>query len=190
MLTLIGRDAFRKAMDLYFKRHDRHAATIEDFVQCMADASGRSFDQFLRWYEQAGTPELTVTEAYDAEARTYDLTLEQATAPTAGQPDKAPLQLPLARGLAGAHGEDMSLDLEGVGTLNQPIIELTVPRKTFRFRNVPQKPVLSFNRSFTAPIRMKSRASLSDQLFLMKADNDTFNRWEAAQTAALALLDA
>ncbi len=99
MLTLIGRDAFRKAMDLYFERHDGEAATVEDFVQCMADASGRDFDQFFRWYEQAGTPELTVTEAYDARTRTYDLTLEQATAPTPGQPDKKPLQIPLGIGL-------------------------------------------------------------------------------------------
>ncbi|MGE3874036.1 MAG: aminopeptidase N [Parvibaculaceae bacterium] len=190
MLTLIGRDAFRKAMDLYFERHDGEAARVEDFVRCMADASGRDFDQFFRWYEQAGTPEVTVTEAYDAKARTYDLTLEQATAPTPGQPDKAPLQIPLGIGLLDADGEDMPLDLEGVGTLNEPLIELTVPRKTFRFRNVARRPVLSLNRSFSAPIRIRSRTSMADQLFLMKTDNDTFNRWEAAQTAAHALLGA
>jgi aminopeptidase N len=188
MLTLIGRDAFRKAMDLYFQRHDGQAATVEDFVRCMADASGRNFDQFFRWYEQAGTPEVTVTEAYDAKARTYDLTLEQSTAPTPGQADKLPLQIPLSVGLLGADGEDMPLDLEGVGTLNEALIELTVPKKTFRFRNVIHRPVLSLNRSFSAPIRIKSQASMADQLFLMKTDNDTFNRWEAAQTAAHALL--
>ncbi|MGE0237789.1 MAG: aminopeptidase N [Parvibaculaceae bacterium] len=190
MLTLIGREAFRKAMDLYFERHDGEAATVEDFVRCMADASGRNFDQFFRWYEQAGTPEVTVSESYNAKAKTYDLTLVQATAPTPGQPDKAPLQIPLGIGLLGADGEDMPLDLEGVGTLNEPLIELTVPKKTFRFRNVGQRPVLSLNRSFSAPIRIKSRTSMADQLFLMKTDNDTFNRWEAAQTAALDLLGA
>jgi aminopeptidase N len=190
MLTLIGRDAFRKAMDLYFERHDGEAATVEDFLRAMADASGRDFDQFFRWYEQAGTPEVTVTEAYDAKAKTYDLTLEQATAPTPGQPDKVPFQIPLGIGLLGADGEDMPLDLEGVGTLNEPLIELTVSKKRFRFRNVAQKPVLSLNRSFSAPIRIKSQASMADQLFLMKTDNDTFNRWEAAQTAAHALLGA
>jgi aminopeptidase N len=177
-------------MDLYFERHDGEAATVEDFVRCMADASGRDFDQFFRWYEQAGTPEVTVSEAYDAKAKTYDLTLEQATAPTPGQPDKAPLQIPLGIGLLSADGSDLPLDLEGVGTLNEPLIELTGPRKTFRFRNVAQKPVLSLNRSFSAPIRIKSQASMADQIFLMKADNDTYNRWEAAQTAAHALLRA
>src|SRR5262245_1428514 len=188
MLTLIGRDAFRTAMDLYFERHDGEAATVEDFVRCMADASGRSLDQFFRWYEQAGTPEVTVSETYNAKARTFDLTLEQATRPTPGQPEKLPLQIPLSIGLLGADGEDMPIDIEGVGTLNEPLIELTVPKKTFRFRNVSQRPILSLNRSFSAPIRIKSRASMADQLFLMKTDNDTFNRWEAAQTAAHALL--
>jgi aminopeptidase N len=190
MLTLIGRDAFRKAMDLYFERHDGEAATVEDFVRCMADASGRSFDQFFRWYEQAGTPEVTVSESYNAKTKTYDLTLEQSTAPTPGQPDKAPLQIPLGIGLLGPDGEDMPLDLDGVGTLNEPLIELTVPEKTFRFRNVAQRPVLSLNRGFSAPIRIKSQTSMADQLFLMKTDNDTYNRWEAAQTAAHAVLSA
>ncbi|MGE0004956.1 MAG: aminopeptidase N [Parvibaculaceae bacterium] len=190
MLTLIGREAFRKAMDLYFERHDGEAATVEDLVRCMADVSGRSFDQFFRWYEQAGTPEVIVTEAYDATAGTYDLTLEQVTAPTPGQPDKAPLQIPLGIGLVGADGEDMPLDLEGVGTLNEPLIELAAPRKTFRFRNVAQRPVLSLNRSFSAPVRITKRTSMADQLFLMKSDNDTFNRWEAAQRAAHDLLGA
>ena len=190
MLTLIGRDAFRKAMDLYFERHDGEAATVEDFVRCMADASGRNFDQFFRWYEQAGTPEVTVSEAYNTRTRTYDLTLEQVTAPTPGQTEKLPLQIPLGIGLLDAKGEDMPLDLEGVGTLNEPLIELTERRKTFRFRNVAEKPVLSINRDFSAPIRIRSEVAMADQLFLMKTDNDTFNRWEAAQTAAHSLLVA
>ena len=190
MLTLIGRDAFRKAMDLYFERHDGEAATVEDFVRCMADASGRNFDQFFRWYEQAGTPEVKVSEAYDAKTRTYDLTLEQVTAPTPGQPDKLPLQIPIGIGLLDAEGEDMPLDLEGVGALNEPLIELTEPKKTFRFRNVAKRPVLSINRGYSVPIRIKSDTRMADQLFLMKTDTDTFNRWEAAQTAAHSVLGA
>ena len=190
MLTLIGRDAFRKAMDLYFERHDGQAATVEDFVRCMADASGRNLDQFFTWYEQAGTPEIIVSETYNEAAKTYDLTLEQVTAPTPGQADKAPLQIPLGIGLVGPDGEDMPLNLDGTGTLNEPLIELTEPRKTFRFRNVTRKPVLSLNRGFSAPVRITSQAKVPDQLFLMKNDSDTFNRWEAAQTAAHALLRA
>jgi aminopeptidase N len=190
MLTLIGRDAFRKAMDLYFERHDGEAATVEDFVRCMADASGRDLSQFFSWYEQAGTPEVVVSEKYNEAAKTYDLTLEQVTAPTPGQPDKAALQIPLGIGLVGPDGEDLPLDLDGTGALNEPLIELTEAKKTFRFRNVPRKPVLSLNRGFSAPVRIKSAASMADQLFLMKTDNDTFNRWEAAQTAAHALIRA
>ncbi|WP_119393026.1 aminopeptidase N [Taklimakanibacter lacteus] len=190
MLTLIGRDAFRRAMDLYFERHDGEAATVEDFVRCMADASGRNLDQFFTWYEQAGTPEVTVSEKYNAAKKTYDLTLEQVTAPTPGQPAKAALQIPLGIGLVGPDGEDMPLDLEGTGLLNEPLIELTEARKTFRFRNVAKKPVLSLNRGFSAPIRIKGWAKLADQLFLMKHDSDTFNRWEAAQSAAHALMRA
>ncbi len=188
MLILIGRDAFRKAMDRYFERHDGEAATVEDFVRCMADASGRNLDQFLRWYEQAGTPEITVGEKYNEAAKTYDLTLEQVTAPTPGQPDKVPLQIPLGIGLVGPQGEDMPLDLEGTGHLNEPLIELTEVKKTFRFRNVPRRPVLSLNRGFSAPVRIKSSARVPDQLFLMKHDNDSFNRWEASQSAAHALI--
>ncbi|HTN98841.1 MAG TPA: aminopeptidase N, partial [Nordella sp.] len=149
MQTLIGQTAFRKAMDLYFERHDGEAATVEDFVRCMADASGRSFDQFFTWYEQAGTPEVSIAETYDPAAKTYELTLEQMTAPTPGQSTKKPVQIPLGIGLVGPGGRDMPLDLEEVGVLNEPLIELTEAKKTFRFRNVAKKPVLSLNRGFS-----------------------------------------
>ena len=186
--TLIGREAFRKAMDLYFERHDGEAATVEDFVRCMADVSGRNFAQFFTWYEQAGTPEVIATGSYNAKRKTYELTLEQVTAPTPGQPIKKPLQIPLGIGLVGPDGEDMPLDLDGVGKLNAPLIELTQPKKVFRFRNVPAKPVLSINRGFSAPIRIRSNAAPADQIFLMKHDGDSFNRWEAGQTAGGALV--
>ncbi len=190
MQTLIGPQAFRKAMDLYFERHDGEAATVEDFVRCMADASGRNFDQFFTWYEQAGTPEVTVAEIYNEAARTYELTLEQATPATPGQADKKPVPIPLGIGLVGPDGRDMPLDLDGVGVLNEPLIELNEARKTFRFRNVAKQPVLSLNRGFSAPIRIKNTAQIPEQLFLMKNDGDTFNRWEAAQRAAHALIRA
>ena len=188
MMTLIGRDAFRKGMDLYLKRHDGEAATVEDFVRCMAEVSGRDFTQFFAWYEQAGTPEVIATEKYDAKRKTYELTLEQVTAPTPGQPVKTPLHIPLGIGLIGADGQDMPLDLEGKGALNAPLIELTEPKKTFRFRNIASKPVLSLNRGFSAPVRIRSNAAPADQIFQMKHDGDSFNRWEAGQTAGGALV--
>ena len=140
MKTLIGEKAFRKAMDLYFERHDGEAATVEDFVACMADASGRDLTQFFNWYEQAGTPHVKVTTHYDPKAKTFDLTLAQKTAPTPGQADKLPMHIPFGLGLVGPSGEDMALDLEGVGSLNAPIIELTEEKKSFRFRNVATRP--------------------------------------------------
>ncbi len=188
MKTLIGEAAFHKAMDLYFARHDGEAATVEKFVQCMADASGRDFGQFFRWYEQAGTPRVTAKGRYDPARKTYELTLEQTTMPTPGQTAKLPLHIPLGLGLVGPDGRDMPLDLEGVGSLNTPIIELTESKKTFRFRNVIEKPVLSLNRGFSAPVQISVNHSAADQLFLMAHDRDSFNRWEAGQTRGRTLI--
>ncbi len=188
MKTLIGDQAFRKAMDLYFDRHDGDAATVEDFVRCMADASGRNLDQFFKWYEQAGTPKLNVRGIYDATAKTYDLSITQATPRLKGQPKKQPLHMPLALGLVGPDGQDMPLNLEGKGQLNAPLIELTQARQVFRFTNVVQKPVLSINRGFTAPVMLKTNTSAAELLFLIGHDADNFNRWEAAQTIGKSLL--
>jgi len=188
MKTLIGEKAFRKAMDLYFERHDGEAATVEDFVRCMADASGRDLTQFFRWYEQAGTPHVNVTTHYDPKAKTFDLTLAQKTAPTPGQTDKQPMHIPFGLGLVGPAGEDMALDLEGVGSLNAPLIELTEEKKSFRFRNIATRPVLSLNRGFSAPVILQENVSPEDQLFLMGRDKDTFNRWEAGQSLGKRLI--
>ena len=182
MKTLIGEAAFRKAMDFYFERHDGDAATVEDFVACMADASGRDLAQFFKWYEQAGTPRVDVTTSYDQKTRTFDLTLAQATSQTPGQSDKQPMHIPFNLGLVGPTGQDMPLDLEGVGVLNAPLLELTGEKQTFRFRNVASRPVLSLNRGFSAPVILTAKASPEDQLFLMGHDRDTFNRWEAGQS--------
>jgi aminopeptidase N len=188
MKTLIGEKAFRKAMDLYFERHDGEAATVENFVACMADASGRNLIQFFKWYEQAGTPRVDVSTHYDPKAKTFDLTLAQRTAPTPGQAEKQPMHIPLNLGLVGPSGEDMPLDLEGVGNLNTPIIELTGEKQSFRFRNIPTRPVLSLNRGFSAPVILQDSMSPEDKLFLMGRDRDTFNRWEAGQSLGKALI--
>ncbi len=184
MQTLIGKPAFRKAMDLYFERHDGEAATVEDFVRCMADASGRDLQQFFRWYEQAGTPVVEVATRYDEAAQAFDLTIEQTLPATPGQPEKLPLHLPLAIGLVGADGHDLPLHLEGVGALNTPVLELTQKQQSFRFTGLKTRPILSLNRGFSAPVMMRSDASDDDRLFLMGHDSDPFNRWEAAQTLA------
>ena len=108
MATIIGREAFRRGMDLYFARHDNQAVTIDDFAQAMQDASGVDLTRFKRWYHQAGTPEVTVSDSYDAAARRYTLTLTQRTPPTPGQPDKQPLVIPVAMGLLDGAGHEMA----------------------------------------------------------------------------------
>ena len=186
--TLIGDAAFARGMDLYFERHDGEAATVEEFVRCFADASGRDLTQFFRWYEQAGTPELIVDTKYDRAAKTFDLTIEQHLEPTPGQSTKEPMHMPLRLGLVSSKGEDMPLDLEGVGVLNAPVIELKERKTTYRFRNVASRPVLSLNRDFSAPVKLTAQESLADTLFLLGHDRDPFNRWEAAQRAGTRLI--
>ncbi len=180
--TLIGEEAFRRAMDLYFAYHDGRAATVEDFVAAMHEASGRDLDEFFRWYEQAGTPEVTANTRWDPASRTLTLTLSQELKSTPGQPEKPTLQIPLGVGLVGPDGADLPLDLEGVGRLNTPVIELTERSQTFRFRNVADRAVPSLNRGFSAPIRLSTDLKPEDRLFLSGNDSDPFNRWEASQT--------
>ena len=188
MHTLIGAKAFRRAMDLYFERHDGEAATMEDFVACMADASGRDLTQFFRWYEQAGTPEIVAEGKYDAKKEIYDLHITQNIPDTPGQVNKKPHHIPLGIGLVGSHGDDMPLDLDGTGVLNEPVIELTRKTHRFRFRNIKHRPVLSLNRDFSAPVTLSAGLPLEDRLFLMAHDSDPFNRWESAQNVARRLI--
>jgi aminopeptidase N len=188
MQTLIGSKTFRKAMDLYFKRHDGEAATVEDFVKCMADASGRDMKPFFRWYNQAGTPRLSVDGRYDAKKKNFVVTVTQSTPMLKGQPAKLPLHMPLAIGLVGPDGKDMALTLKGHGVIKNQLIELRKAEQVFTFTGVSQKPVLSINRGFTAPVVMKSNLTAADHLFLMGHDSDSFNRWEAAQSLGKSLI--
>jgi aminopeptidase N len=160
--TLLGPEAFRKGMDLYFERHDGEAAGVEDFVRSMADASGRDLKQFFRWYEQAGTPEVIAEGSYDKARASYTLTLTQTTPATPGQTVKAPFHIPLAIGLVGANGEDLPLKLEGKGLINRQVIELTERTQSFRFTGLKERPVLSVNRGFSAPIKLASNLTDGD----------------------------
>jgi aminopeptidase N len=184
--TLLGARAFRKGMDLYFTRHDGQAVTMEDFVRCMEDVSGRDLQQFFRWYEQAGTPELQASGRYHAKTKTFDLTLSQRVPPTPGQRHKKPHHIPIAVGLIGPNGHDMDVSPDGHDS--RQVLEITGKSTTFRYRNVGAPPVLSLNRGFAAPVRLKSTVRNEDLLFLIGHDSDPFNRWEAAQTIARQLI--
>ncbi len=187
--TLVGKDGFRKGMDLYFQRHDGHAVTIEDFVAAMADANKIDLGHFERWYKQAGTPEITVEDRYDAATKRYELTLSQKTAPTPGQPDKEPLTIPVAMGLLGANGNELAtrLDGEAKATDKTRVLVLNEARQTFRFADVATKPVPSLLRGFSAPVKLKG-LSLDQQKFLALNDTDSFALWEAGQQVATRIL--
>ncbi len=185
--TLIGTEKFRAGMDLYFARHDGEAATVEQFIQCFADASGRDLTQFMRWYNQAGTPEVTVAGRYDAARKTYTLEIKQSVPPTPGQPIKEPMVIPLAFGLVGKDGRDLPLALSN-GKIEHGVLVLNEPSATVEFGGIKERPVLSINRGFSAPIKLNSDLDSDDLAFLAAHDSDPFNRWQALQTISMQLL--
>ncbi|MGH7090635.1 MAG: aminopeptidase N, partial [Stellaceae bacterium] len=187
--TILGRDRFRQGMDLYFRRHDNHAVTIEDFVAAMQDANGIDLVPFRRWYHQAGTPEITVSDHYDAAARRYELTLRQETKPTPGEPIKQALVIPVRLGLVGPDGADMPLKFEDEAAAagGTRVLMLEAAEQTFRFTDVAAPPVPSLLRGFSAPVRLKGLA-FERLKFLARHDSDAFNRWEATQQVATRIL--
>ena len=188
--TLLGPETFRKGMDLYFTRHDGQAATVEQFVQCFADVSHRDFfPQFMRWYSQAGTPDVTVAPHYDSRARTYRLDITQTIAPTPGQPNKEPAVIPLAFGLVGKSGGDLPIMLDG-RPLARGVLELTEANQSFTFTDIAERPIPSLNRGFSAPVKLALPIEPDDLRFLAAHDSDPFNRWQAVQSLAMALLKA
>ncbi len=159
--TLLGHATFRKGMDLYFDRHDGEAATIEQFVQCFADASGRDLSQFMLWYAQAGTPEIIADGQYDDAQKTFTLNLSQILPPTPNQPVKEPMVIPLRTGLVGEDGTDLPLTISGK-PMTGDVIVLTQPAETLVFENVTERPVLSINREFSAPVKLITNLSAED----------------------------
>ncbi|MCZ7658946.1 MAG: aminopeptidase N [Xanthobacteraceae bacterium] len=186
--TMLGPELFRSGMDLYFLRHDGQAATVEQFIQCFADEARTDLTQFMRWYAQAGTPEVAVTGSYDARAGSYRLEAAQAVPPTPGQPVKEPHVIPLAIGLVGSEGRDLPLLDDQGREIPRGVVVLTRPTESFTFTGLPERPVLSLNRGFSAPIRLTANLSGEDLRFLAARDPDPFNRWQALQTLATGLL--
>jgi aminopeptidase N len=190
MQTLLGRDGFRRGMDLYFQRHDGQAVTCDDFVAAMEDANGADLGQFRRWYSQAGTPRVTARGAHDRAARRYTLTLEQSCPPTPGQPAKQPFHIPVAVGLIGADGRDLPLRLAGeavpAGTTR--VLDLKQPRQEFVFEDVAEPPLPSLLRGFSAPVRLDAGYTDGQLVRLMAEDSDGFARWEAGQALAAAMI--
>ncbi|MBY5986248.1 aminopeptidase N [Halomonas sp. DP5Y7-2] len=188
--NLVGPETFREGSDLYFSRFDGQAVTIEDFVDCMAEVSGLDLGQFMRWYSQAGTPEIDAFGEYDYANSRYRLILRQRTPSTPGQPDKQALHIPVRLGLVGTKsGRDLSMTLDGETLGRDAVIHLREDEQEFIFTDIEEAPVPSLLRGFSAPVKLSFPYSREDLAFLMAHDSDGFNRWDAGQRLTLLALD-
>jgi aminopeptidase N len=178
--TLLGRDGFRKGMDLYFERHDGQAVTTEDFLAAMADANGVDLNQMNSWYNQAGTPVVEVSMDYDEQAHTCTLHFAQScpTTPDAEAEHKKPYLIPVKLGLFDSTGHEV---------LNETV-QLTEQSHSFTFDKINERPLPSLFRDFSAPVKLNYDYSIEETIFLMQHDNDDFNRWEASQRLAKTLM--
>ena len=176
---LVGPAAWDAGMRLYFDRHDGQACTIEDWLAVFAEVTGRDLSQFARWYSQAGTPRLAVSEDWDDATGTYRLTFRQQVPPTPGQPLKEPALIPVALGLLGPDGAEVQETV---------VLELAEPERTFAFVGLAARPVPSILRGFSAPVILERTVSSEERAFVLAHDTDPFNRWEAGRALARDIL--
>jgi len=187
--NLLGPEKFREATDLYFERFDGQAVTIEDFVACIAEVSGRDMSQFMHWYRQAGTPLVEAEGAYDADTKTYRLTLRQSCPPTPEADDKAPFVIPVRLGLVGDAGDlTFRVGTDGPPTTDT-VLTFDQEAQTFELHGVETAPVPSLMRDFSAPVRLKYAYEDEDLAKLMQLDSNGFNRWDASQKLAQRVIE-
>ena len=183
--TLVGEDSFARGMSRYFNECDGTAATVEDFLASFAAEAGCDLSHFARWYDQAGTPCVVVETTWDEATRTCRLDFAQSTPSTPGQVDKTPLVLPIALGLV---AEDGSAIAATQARVRDGVFVMEHAAESLVFENLPQRPVPSLFRDFSAPVKIKLDLPDSDLLVLLRHDTDPFNRWQSAQAVALRLL--
>jgi aminopeptidase N len=189
LCALMGPADFRRGMDLYFERWDGTATTVEAFVDCFADISGRDLEGFMTWYKQAGTPQVQLRADYDEAGQALDLTFIQMTAPTPGQPEKLPLPIPVRLGLLDADGQALAfIAPSGQTATQETLVVLDQAETRVRLLGVAQTPVVSALRGFSAPVALASDAPSKDAFILLAHDPDLFNRWEAGQGLARDLM--
>ncbi len=188
--TLLGKEGFRRGMDLYFERHDGQAVTTDDFLAAMTDANSADLSQLRRWYSQAGTPILEIDGCYDATAKEFRLTVRQSCPDTPGQSSKQPFLIPLQIALIGPDGSDLPLQLSGEVKPQDcsRTLKVTQAEQFFTFINVPFTPVPSLLRDFSAPVKVRYPYQRRELAFLFANDSDAFNRWEAGQRLATDVL--
>ncbi len=180
MHTLLGSDHYYSGVDLFLKRHDGEAATCDDFISAMQEASGVDLSQFQLWYSQAGTPTLKITDSFDETKGEYTLNIEQKIPDTPGQKNKKAMQIPLRIGLINSKGQMEAVSLgrkEGDGA----VLDVTAKQQKFVFSGLTSKPVPSLLRGFSAPVHVEYDYSDKTLCFLLAHDTDSFNRWEAVQ---------
>ncbi|QDZ01142.1 aminopeptidase N [Nitratireductor mangrovi] len=188
--ALLGPDLFRAGMDLYFERHDGEAATVEEFVKVFEDAAGRDLSQFFLWYQQAGTPNVTAKARYDEGARVLAIDIEQSIPPTPGESRKKVMHIPLAFGLVGPDGSDMDWKAVDGASVENGVIHLRKRKHALRFSGVSERPRLSLNRGFSAPVTLSVEENRADRIFLARHDGDLFCRWQALNTLMVEVLIA
>ena len=181
---LIGDDAFASGMNLYFDRHDGEAVTIEDFYACFEDVSGQDLSAFRVWYAQAGTPEIEIEEVWDEAAGELTLRLSQSIAPTPGQSDKTSVPIPLVCALLDGKGEHIEAPNWPKG---ETLLVVDQADMTVKLKCV-EKPLLSVNRGFSAPVKINRKLDRKGLISLAQAETDSFNRWDALNAASANLL--
>ncbi len=191
--TLLGKNGFRKGMDLYFQRHDGQAVTCLDFLMAMSDANNKDLTQFENWYSQAGTPRVKLRSKYDKKAQTLSLSLTQSCPPTPGQKRKKPFLIPFAFGLLDKKGNSIEIKSSDPFIRNNlpdaaphtALLELSRKTYSFTLTDIPEKPIISALRNFSAPVILEYDQSDEELALLLSADPDAFNRWEAGQRLVL-----
>lgn len=185
--TLLSKDGFRRGMDLYFSRHDGQAVTTEEFLSAMEDANDVDLKQFRRWYKQAGTPTVSVSEEYDSNTQKYVLKLTQSTPATPGQELKQAFDIPVVMGLMGEDGQALKSCYQDT-CLQQHTLRLNQAEQSFVFTHVEQKPILSLLRGFSAPVKLRFDRPDKELAFCMAHDADEFNRWDVGQQLACRII--
>jgi aminopeptidase N len=184
LAAALGREGFRRGLDLYFARHDGQAATVEQFLAALGDANREDLSAWLGWYAQAGTPTLRAEVRHDADRQVLELTLSQHTAPTPGQPDKAPVPIPVALALFDADGQPLRLQPEGTPGHAGDVVLLDRAEARFRFGGIARPPVVSLLRGYSAPVRLQQEIDVAGLARLVRHEPDGFNRWLAADALA------
>lgn len=185
--TLLGKDGFKRGLDLYIREHDGSCATCEDFLNAMAEANMRNLNQFKRWYSQAGTPHVRVRTHWDAQSATYAVTLTQFCPPSPGQDKKEPFFIPFDIALFNSKGTPIALQLQEETTAKgtSRVLELTDEEHTWVFVGVKEQPIPSLARNFSAPIIVDYNYTPEELVFLSQCDNDAFNRAQAMEELSL-----